>query len=204
MRTRILRGVSGDGRGFTVLEVLIAMIIFCIAVFSSIAILKGSLVRFGKQTGAKKVFSEVAQVLDYMERYLVSAVCDTDAGIAFKGAKGYVRFVSPFSEGVESDLAKFGIYFDEESNAVKVAVVRIDSKSPDFVFPAGFAGAQVLGENIISYYDGADWLDGWDTRGMEEPKLPRLIKVEITAFSEKIEGERHEEGFEKFIRIIAE
>ncbi len=211
MKGSIFQGVSEGDKGFTLLEVLIALIIFCVAIFSSIMIFKGSLLRFGKQTGEKKIYSEAVKVSDYMERYLVSAMCNDMEGILrinFEGEKEYVRFISPFSEGTESDLAKFGIYFDREDNTVKVSVVRIDRKNPDFIFPAGFPGAQVLGEGIgrfqISYYDGENWNDRWHTEDMAEPALPRIIKVEITPFSQKMEGKRDEERFEKLIRIPLE
>jgi len=128
--------------------------------------------------------------------------------INFEGRDSYVRFISPFSEGKESDLAKFGIYFDSEGNEVKVSVIRIDRKSPDFVFPAGFPGAQVLGDDIgmfkLSYYDGKNWKDCWDTSSMSEPALPRLVRIEITPFSQKIEGKRYDETFEKIIRIVSD
>ncbi|MDD3725757.1 MAG: prepilin-type N-terminal cleavage/methylation domain-containing protein [Candidatus Ratteibacteria bacterium] len=208
MKVNIFQEVSEGDRGATLLEVIIALVIFCIAVFSAITIFKGSLLRFGKQTGEKKVYSEAVKVFDYMERYLVSAMCSKESGIAFEGESEYIRFISPFSEGPESDLAKFGIYFDRENNAVKVSVIRIDRRSSDVDFPAGFPGAQVLGEDIemfhLSYYDGNNWYEQWETKYMEEPELPRLIKVEVRPFSQRIEGKRYEKTFEKVIRIPTE
>ena len=211
MKVHIFRGVSEEDKGFTLLEVLIALVIFCVAAFSSIMIFKNSLLRFDKQIGEKKVYSEAIKVFDYTERYLSSAMCNDMDGkfrINFEGRDSYVRFISPFSEGQESDLAKFGIYFDSECNKVKVSIIRIDRKCPDFVFPVGFPGAQVLGEDIgmfkISYYDGRNWKDCWDTSSMSEPVLPRLVRIEIAPFSQKIEGKRYEETFEKVIKIVSD
>ncbi|MCM8762026.1 MAG: prepilin-type N-terminal cleavage/methylation domain-containing protein [Candidatus Omnitrophica bacterium] len=208
MKIHILQEVSEGDKGFSLLEVLIALVIFCIAVFSSITIFKSSLLRFGKQVGEKKVYSEAVKVFNYMERYLVSAMCEEDPRIDFEGESEYIRFISPFSEGPESDLAKFNIYFDREDNKVKVSVIRIDRKENNFNFPAGFPGAQVLGENISSfhlfYYDGKEWKDRWNTAYITEPELPRLIKVEITSFPHKVEGKRYYERFEKLIRIPVE
>ncbi|MCX8082949.1 MAG: prepilin-type N-terminal cleavage/methylation domain-containing protein [bacterium] len=208
MNVHTFQEVSGGDSGFTLLEILIAVIIFCIATFSSVMIFKGSIVRFERQSGEKKVFSEAIKVFDYMEKYLTSAMCNNMEGklrINFEGEKEYVKFISPFSEGPDTDLAKFGIYFDREAKTVKVSVIRIDRNDPFFIFPSGFPGAQILGENIgyfqISYYDGKNWLDHWYTDCMIEPELPRIIKVEIKPFSQKIEGKRYEETFEKYIRI---
>lgn len=211
MKPAGLQEVSEGDKGIVLLELLIAVVIFCIAVFSSVMIFKNSLIRFSRKTGEKKVYTEATRVLNYLERYLSSAMCnDMEGGlrIIFEGGSDYIRFVSPFSEGPESDLAKFGIYFERETNTVKVSVIRIDRKSHDFVFPSGFPGAQVLGENIadfhLSYYDGHNWNERWNTEYMSEAVLPRIIKVEIKTFSSMIEGKRYEETFEKFIRINTE
>ncbi len=195
-------------KGFTLLEMVIALIIFCIAVLSAVTIFRNSLYRFGRQSAEKKIYSEASRTFGYIEKYLPSAMCNDMKGgmrINFKGEKERVRFVSPFSEGPESDLAKFGIYFDSAAGAVKVAVERIDRASPDFRFSEGFPGAQVAGEGIsafaLSYSGGSSWKDEWNTEDMEDPVLPRLVKIELTCFSGKIEGVRDEKTFTKIIRI---
>lgn len=212
MKKNIFTEVSGarNPNGITILEILIGLVIFTVVILSATMIFKESLHRFGKQVSEKKVYSEAARVLEYMEKYLPSAMCNDMEGrmrIDFIGEKESVRFVSPFSEGPESDLAKFGIYFDRDASAVKVAVLRVDSARPDFLFSAGFAGAQVLGECIdsfqLSYFNGSDWQDEWDTGRMAEPHLPRMVRVELGVFSkQRIEGKRSEKTFTRLIGII--
>ena len=208
MRVNTFRKVSAGSEGFTLLETLIALVIFCVAVFSALTVFRTSLLRFGRQSAEKKIYSEASRTFGYIERYLSSAMCnDMDGGMRmnFKGEKDSVRFVSPFSEGPESDLAKFALYFDSDESAVKVAVERVSRASPDFRFPAGFSGAQKVGEGIsdfiLSYSDGSAWKDAWNTGEMEEPVLPRFVMVELTCFSARIEGERSEKTFTKLIRI---
>ncbi len=189
---------------------LVAMVILAVVMLSTTMIFRNSLYRFGRQASEKKIFSEAARVMGYMERYLPSSMCNSMEGkmrINFVGEKESIRFVAPFSEGPESDIAKFGIYFDRESSAVKVAVLRVDGGDPDFVFTKGFAGAQKLGECIdsfrLSYFDGSGWRDVWDTGQMAEPCLPQMVKVELTVFSkQRTEGERSEKTFSRVIGII--
>lgn len=197
---------SGESRGITLLEVIISMMIFSLIFFSAAFIFRESLLRFGKDSGGKKVYSEIASVLNYLERYVSAAMCGGGINshrIDFKGERNTVRFAAPFSEGDESDIAKFAFYFEE--GKVKVSLLRISRRHPDFTFPEDFSGAQVLGENIgcfeLEYLDGNLWKDSWDTREMEEPRLPGAIKVKITAHSEKIEGERIEKKVTKIINI---
>jgi len=209
MKRNFFRRLSGGSNaGFTLLEMVIALMIFCIAVLSAAAIFRNSLYRFGRQSAEKKIYSEASRTFGYIEKYLSSAMCNDMKGgmrINFKGEKEQLRFVSPFSEGPESDLAKFGIYFDADACAVKVAVERVDRASTDFRFSKGFSGAQVAGEGIsafaLSYSGGSSWRDEWDTEKMGEPVLPKLVRIELTCFSGKTEGVRSEKTFTKLIRI---
>lgn len=185
---------------------MISMVIFSVIILSTVFIFKESLLWFGSSSGEKKVYSEAAGVLNYMEKYLAAAMCSEKQSlqkIHFKGETGAVRFVAPFYEGKESDIAKFAFYFIE--NTVKVSVERISSINPDFVFPEDFSGAQRLGENISSfrleYSDGALWRTSWDTENMEEPCLPETIRITITAYSEKTGGKRIEKTFTKIVSL---
>lgn len=219
MKTNIFTGVSSGNKGIfkscaeragiTLLETLVAMVIFTIVTVSATMVFRNSLYRFGGQSSEKKIYSEASRILGYIEKYLPSAMCndmDGEMRITFKGEKHRIRFISPFSRGQESDLAKFGIYLDANTWTVKVATVRIDSSKPGFLFPEGFAGAQTLGECIesfeLSYFNGSEWLEEWDTDRMAEPRLPQLVKIELKVFSaKKTEGRRSEKTFTRLIGI---
>ncbi len=209
MKANTFPEVSCGSRGMTLLEMLVVIVLFAVVTLSVTIIFKNSLYRFSRQFSEKEIYSEAFRVLEYMGRYLPSAMCnDMEGGlrISFSGEGDHLRFVSPFSEGPESDLSKFSIYFDEDASAVKVSVVRVDRAAPDFYFPSGFPGAQTLGERIgsfiLSYYSGSDWLDRWDTVEMSESSLPEMVRVELTVFSEKkIEGKRIEKTFIRLIGI---
>jgi len=203
----IFQGSSGGNKGITLIEIVISMIIFAVVIFSAVFIFKESLYRFGKASGEKKVYSEAAVVLNYIEKYITAAMCNNKNGsqrINFAGGKDFVRFVAPFYEGRESDLAKFAFYFRDDT--VKVSVVRITNSRPDFSFPQDFSGAQTLGENIsffeISYYDGSQWKSSWDTAEMENPLLPESVRIAVTVYSKKIEGKKIEKEFKRIINIV--
>jgi len=210
LKANIFTAVSDGSEGVTLLEMLVAMVIFTAVILSATMIFKNSLYRFSRQSSDKKIYSEASRVFEYMERYLPSSMCNDIQGVLrinFTGRNNSLRFVSPFSEGPESDLARFGIYFDEDEYAVKVSVDRVDRVNPTYIFSKGFAGAQVLGKGIkefrLSYFNGSEWKDMWDTRDMAEPCLPVIVKVELTVFSEgKVEGKRIEKTFTKLIGII--
>ncbi len=209
MRATTFTEVSDGSEGITVLEMLTALIVFTLVILSAVMIFKNSLGRFSRQVSEKEIYSEASRVFGYMEKYLPSAICNNMEGglrINFKGDNDSLRFVSPFSKGPESDLAIFGIYLDKDASAVKVSVVRVDRAKPDFFFPSGFAGAQILGEGIrvfkIEYFNGSNWLDEWNTEIMTEPCLPELVRVELSVFSKKkVEGERIEKRFTRLIRV---
>ena len=209
MKRNIFLGNSGENKGITLIELVVAMMIFAIVMFSAVFVFKESLRRFRKAAGEKKVYCEATGVLNYIEKYISAAMCsdkNASPSIDFIGEKNIVRFVAPFYEGKqqESDLAKFAFYFIDDT--VKVSVVRVSRSNPDFAFPESFSGAQTLGENIslfeMEYYDGSDWKSSWDTKEMEEPSLPESMKVSVRAYSEKIEGKRIEKTFTRTIKIV--
>ncbi|HNS32182.1 MAG TPA: hypothetical protein PKN36_04315 [bacterium] len=206
MKTNIFLGISEENKGITLIEIVISIMIFAAVVFSAVFIFKESLYRFGKQSGEKKAYSEITGVFNYIEKYITAAMCNDKKGpgkIDFKGRENFVRFVAPFYEGKESDLAKFAFYFIEDK--VKASIIRIDSDNPDFSFPENFSGAQTLGEYIsvfsIEYHDGTQWESSWDTSEMKEPSLPESVKLSVASYSDKIEGERIEKRFTKIIYI---
>ena len=206
MRKNIfLKNLEGD-KGITLIEITISIFIFAILILATIFIFKETLYRTAKVSGEKKVFSESIGVLNYIEKYITASMCNDKEGlqrINFQGKEDLVRFIAPFYKGPESDLAKFSIYFKDDT--IKVSIVRINNKKPDFSFPETFSGAQTLGENIsvfkIKYYDGTHWKQCWDTETLEEPVLPKSVKISLVTYSKKIEGKRIEKEFTKIINI---
>ncbi|MCS7181354.1 MAG: type II secretion system protein GspJ [bacterium] len=206
MRKNILFQCSEEDKGFTLIEVLIATFVFTFVCFTSIFILKNSLLSSRKKTIEKEILKEIIYVSEFIENRISNAMINDlkgDNRMNFKGEKTWVKFIAPFSEDKEGDLVKFGIYWN--NNKIMVQMVRIDSKNPDFRFFEGFPGAQVLGEDIkefnLKYFDGKIWKDNWDTEFMKEPVLPELIEIKIVVSKGKMEGKEIEKEIKKIIKI---
>lgn len=200
---------SGADKGITVLEVLVSLIIFTVIIVSTLVIFKHSLLTGRKSVQEKDIYSEAVNTLDFLSRHLSLAMANELTGecrIDFLGSRNWVRFVAPFSEGEGSDLCKFGVYHQDDK--IKVQVLRVDKARPDFLFPSGFPGAQVLGENVgelqFYYRDGTAWCREWDSRpGREQAgRLPEIIRIEILVVSpEKVEGKVREKRFTRLVRL---
>ncbi|MGB9677585.1 MAG: prepilin-type N-terminal cleavage/methylation domain-containing protein [Candidatus Ratteibacteria bacterium] len=206
MRKNILFPLLEEDNGFTLIEILIAIFIFTFVCFTGIFILKNSILSSRKKALEKDILKEIIFISDFIESRISNAMINDLSGkyrMNFKGENKWVKFVSPFSEGKEGDIAKFGIYWKD--NKIMVEMVRVDKKNPDFSFFEGFPGAQILGEDVkdfcIRYFDGEKFLDKWDTETMEEPKLPTFVEIKIVISKMKIEGKEIEREFKKEIKI---
>jgi len=219
LKKRVFIRFSGGGKGgsylatpkgITLLEILISFIIFTIVISSSLIIFKSSMLKMRKKSAEKEVYSEAIETLDFIEKNLSLAMVNELEGkyrMNFIGLSNQVKFIAPFSDGDGSDLVKFGIYWDDDKK-VKVNYIRVDKKNPDFLFPSGFSGAQMLGENIeelkFYYFDGENSEEIWSSeKGNEnEGKLPDMIKVEILVSSPvKIEGKIEKRKFTRLIKM---
>lgn len=206
MRKNILFHLSEENNGFTLIEVLIAIFVFTFVCLTAIFILKNSLLSSRKKAVEKDILKEIVFITDFIEKRISNAMINDLSGkyrMNFKGEDKWVKFVSPFSEDKEGDIAKFGIYFKD--NKIMVEMVRVDNKNPDFTFFDGFPGAQILGEDVknfsIRYFDGEKWENNWDTEIMEEPKLPQLVEIKLVISKGKIEGKEIEKEIKKTIKI---
>jgi len=206
MKKNFLFLCSEEGKGLTLLEVLIAIFIFTFICLSAISILKNSLLSSRKKNIEKEILKEFVYISEFIEVRISNAMINELSGkyrMNFKGENDWVRFICPFSEGEEGDIAKFGIYWKD--NKVMAEMIRVDSKNPDFSFYEGFPGAQVLGEDVksfsLKYYDGEEWLDKWDTEKMKNPRLPQMVEFKMVISKGKIEGEEIEKEFKKTVKI---
>lgn len=195
-----------DKTGFTIIEILISIFIFTFICLSGILVSKNIIIASKKKTIEKDILKEISHISEFIEKTLPNAMINELSGryrMNFKGENTWVKFIAPFSESKEGDIAKFGIFYRD--NKIMVEMVRVDKENPDFEFYEGFPGAQILGEDIkffsLRYYDGQNWLDRWDTENMEEPELPELVEIKIKISKGKIEGREIEREFTKITKI---
>ena len=206
MRKNILFQFSGGDKGISLLEILIAIFVFTFVCFSSVFILRNSLISSRKKAIEKDILREIIYITEFIETRISNAMINDLNGkyrMNFKGGDGWVKFICPFSEGKENDIVKFGIYYKDDK--IMVEMVRVDNENPDFTFFNGFPGAQILGENVklfkLSYYDGKNWVNSWDTENMIVPELPEFVEVSIVISKGKFEGKKIEREVKKIIKI---
>lgn len=207
MKVKFLFLKLEEGRyGFTFIEVLISIIVFTFVCLSAVLVSKNIILSSRKISFEKDILREISHISEFIENTLSNAMINNLSGkyrMNFKGETTWVRFVAPFSETEEGDIAKFGIFYRD--NKIMVEMVRVDRKNPDFEFYEGFPGAQILGENVsffsLKYYDGENWLDNWDTENMVEPELPELVEIKIKISKGKIEGKEIEKEITKITKI---
>ena len=211
MHSRIFRKRCGGARGVSLLEVLVAMLVFTVAVLMALVLFRGQLMRLRTQAAEKRILEEATRCLDYLSRHLPGAAVNDLAGanrMDFVGGPDRVRVVAPYSEGEGSDLVKFGVLLD--GREVKVQVIRADAADPGLAFPEGFSGSQVLCGDVevlvLSYFDGHAWFDTWDTsagRGHQgEP--PAMVRAAVTVSpGTGIEGKRPSRTLTRVIRLEA-
>ena len=206
MKRNILFRFSGEGKGITLLEILIAVFIFTFVCLSSVFILRNSLLSSRKKTIEKDILREIIYITEFIETRISNAMINDLSGryrMNFKGESDWVKFICPFSEGKENDIVKFGIYYKD--GKIMVEMVRVDNKNPDFTFFNGFPGAQILGENIklfkLRYYNGKNWVESWNTESMIKPELPKFVEIYMIISKGKIEGKEIEREIKKVIKI---
>lgn len=206
MKKNILRVFLEEDKGFTIFEILISMFIFTIICFSAILILRSSLSTLREKNIEKEILKEIVNISEFIENRISLAMINNLDGkyrMNFKGEENWVKFIAPFSEGDQGDIAKFGIYWKDDK--ILVHMTRVDRENPDFTFFEGFPGAQILANNIknftIRYFDGKDWKKNWNTEIMEEPELPEYIEYEIVICKGKVEGREIEKIFKNRVKI---
>ncbi len=192
------------GRGITLLEVLLSIFLFSLIMISAVFVFKNSVIGMQKQDSEKAMFTEAFASLNYVARYLPAAMCGNREGMRldFFGSGEEIGFVAPYSEGGGSDLAIFRIYFRDPEIRLALRRVRSDDSCIN-PLDLPVSGSHLLSRGIKSirffYFDGNNWHNEWDTVLMEDPVLPAMIRIEVTALGKRI-GRKESE--EKFVRII--
>jgi len=191
---------------------LTALTVFCVAVVSAVLIFRNTALSVRRRDADRLVQTEAAAVLNYLDRHLSSLLVNDLEGecrMDFVGGPEDIRFIAPYGgEDGGSDLGRFGVR--RVGGEIRVCFMRSDRERPDFRFPAGFPGEQMLSARVASaafrYSDGSAWLDSWDSRpgAPQEGRGPRYVRIEITtAASRSVEGRRTARTFSRTIRMEA-
>lgn len=191
MTTRIKR-INKPCRGFTLIEVLLAMTLLSIMLallFASLKICANSWER-----GEQKIFEvgETAGVVNFFQRHLVMArplwndFTKEERRLAFQGDSQSLQFVSAFPASAgRAGLQLFNVRLLNENrdNVIKVSIV------PFYPVADGedwFGEDETLIKHVagfsIAYYgqEEGDSESRWQDRWQDREQLPKLVKINIT------------------------
>ncbi len=183
-------------RGFTLVEILIALAILAMIVASTFTIFRSSSISWQKGEERSQRYHTARVAMGRMEIEISQAVISENSLCRFNGGASEIKFVSFVStaEGV-FELAEIGYWLDEDEKLL----MRNEDIDPDYDFLTQ-DHSDILADNIseleFSYYDGALWSSEWDsedeaeeTSEQETGVLPKAVKIKI-----KIERRKGKEG----------
>lgn len=178
-------------RGFTLIEVLIAMTLLGIMVVLLFSSLKISADSWEKGESKITDVNEVTVVYNFFQRHLSAAIplwndfSEEDKTFSFQGKAQSLQFVSTFPASAgRSGLQLFSIQMQEEDNE-RLVIVTI---TPFFPVTEGeewrkeeVALIKHVSDFKLAYFGSDDngsegvWLDEWLARDVQ----PRLVKINI-------------------------
>lgn len=183
-------------RGFTLIEILIALAILAMIVASTFTIFRSSAKSWQKGEIRTERYHNARTAIGRMSQELSQAVMTGNAECRFTGAKGEVKFISFMSTRAEVfEPSEITYWLDKENKYL----MRNGDIEPDYDFSTQDYSdilADGISELEFSYYDGSAWNDTWDSSASEDDKvLPKAVKIKI-----KVEDKSGKES--EFFEVI--
>ncbi len=185
-----------EGRGFTLVEVLIALAILAMIVVSTFTIFRSASKSWQKGETRSERYQNARNAIYRISTEISQAVINSNSLCKFTGDKNKVSFISFVStESGAFELGELEFWLDGAGRLL----MRNDDVDPDYDFTT-YDHSDVLSENVseleFSYFDGAVWTDAWNSDQALGVGLPKAVKIKI-----KIEDKKSKEG--EIFEIIA-
>ena len=183
-------------KGFTLVEILIALAILAIIVTSTFTIFQSASKSWQKGETRSERYQNARNAIHKISTEISQAVINSNPLCEFTGDKNKASFVSFIStdSGV-FELSEIEFWLDEP----KRLLMRNYDIDPDFDFTT-YDRSDILSENVsnleFSYFDGTTWTDTWNSDQVLGIGLPKAVKVKI-----KVEDKKAKEG--EFFGVIA-
>ncbi|MDP2980630.1 MAG: type II secretion system protein GspJ [Candidatus Omnitrophota bacterium] len=183
------RGQRAEGRGFTLVEVLIALAILAMIVVSTFTIFRSASKSWQKGETRSERYQNARNAIYRISTEISQAVINSNSLCKFTGDKNKVSFISFVStESGVFELGELEFWLDGAGRLL----MRNDDVDPDYDFTT-YDHSDVLSENVseleFSYFDGAVWTDAWNSDQALGVGLPKAVKIKI-----KIEDKKSKEG----------
>ena len=181
-----------DKRGFTLVEILIALAILAMIVASTFTIFRSSSRAWQKGEERSERYHTARVAMGKMATEISQAVMSDDGLSKFLGRSSEISFISFVStaQGV-FEMAEIEYWLDEDHKLL----MRNEEIDPDYDFSTQDY-SDILADNIsemeFSYYDGLIWSDTWDSdeEGEDEDSkgqrvLPKAVKIRVKVENKK-------------------
>lgn len=197
-------------KGFTLVEILIALAILAMIVASTFTIFRSSSTSWQKGQTRSERYHNARVAVGRISKEISQAVISENSLSRFIGEKKEVSFISFVSTAAEVfELAEIEYWLDRDQKLL----MRNEDVEPDYDFSTQ-EHSDILADNIseleFSYYDGLDWKDTWDSdlagddeegdAGQTETQgiLPKAVRIRIKVEDKK---GKESEGFEVVTRL---
>lgn len=188
-------------RGFTLVEILIALAIMAMIVASTFTIFRSASKSWQKGETRSQRYQNARNAVSRMSAEISQAVINSNVLCKFTGDKNKISFIS----FVSTDSGVFELSETEYwLDGAKRLLMRNDDVEPDYDFGT-YDNSDILSDNVsqleFSYFDGLIWTDAWDSGGISEDDglseaalgLPKAVKIKIHVEDKKAkEGETFE------------
>jgi len=185
-------------KGFTLVEVLIALAILAMIVASTFTIFRSASKSWQKGETRSERYQNARSAISRINSEISQAVINSNPLCKFTGDKnkaGFVSFVSAESGVFELSEVEFWL------DGAKRFLMRNDDLDPDYDFTT-YDHSDILSENVseleFSYFDGAVWADTWNSDSALGIGLPKAVKIKIRVEDKKA---REGETFEVIARL---
>jgi type II secretion system protein J len=185
-------------KGFTLVEILIALAILAMIVASTFTIFRSASKSWQKGETRSERYQNARSAISKMSTEISQAVVNSSPLCKFTGDKNTVSFVSFVSTGSGVfELSEIKFWLDTD----KKLLMSNDDVDPDYDFTT-YDHSDVLSGGIseleFSYSDGSAWTDTWNSDQVLGIGLPKAVKVKI-----KVEDKKSKEGeiFEVIARL---
>jgi len=184
------------GKGFTLVEILIALAILAMIVASTFTIFRSASKSWQKGELRSERYQNARNAMSRMSLEISQAVINSSALCKFRGDKNRLSFISLVSQGAGMfEFSEVEYWLDSPRRTL----MRNDEVDPDYDFTT-YGHSDVLSDNVseleFSYYNGALWLEAWNSGEDPSPGLPKAVKIKI-----KVEDKKAKEG--EFFEVVA-
>jgi len=185
-------------KGFTLVEILIALAIMAMIVASTFTIFRSASKSWQKGETRSQRYQNARSAVSRISAEISQAVINSNELSKFTGDKNKISFISFVStdSGI-FELSEVEYWLD----GAKRLLMRNDDIEPDYD-SGTYDHSDILSDNVseleFSYFDGSIWLDVWNSDEATGIGLPKAVKIKIRVEDKKA---REGETFEVIARL---